>query len=800
MGMRQPSGIYTVSGFFLYLLPHPRLLKTSLRAQRSNLFNHKIAALHFVPLAMTLRLRRGRKTNNMKHLLIIASLFIGFVAKAQPGALDLSFDPGAGANNIIRTIALQADGKIVIGGDFNTYNGTAAGRIARLHPDGSVDTTFNTGLGTDHPVYKVLVQPDGKIIAAGDFSYVDSVSSERIVRLNTDGSIDTTFVVGIGFNAQVYALALQPDGKIIAGGDFTSYNGSSCSRLVRLNTNGSYDSTFNTILGTDRGIGALTIQPDGRILIGGDFTTYDGVLNWRIARANPDGSRDIMFADTMGASRVVNAIAVRPNGSILLGGNFVQFNFQPRNRIAQLDSNGLLEQLFNGPGADAPVRDIIIHNGTILIVGDFSTYENMTYKGLVKTDMNYSIDNTFNIGTGVNHSINDAEINADGKIFISGGFTQYNGINRKYIARLYNCLTTQPDSIYGLNYAECIGTPQTYYVPPVPGALKYEWTLPNGWFGTSDSAFITAISGGSGGVISVKAFSAKCGYSYAETRTIATVQPPGVDICLVTVNDSSTHNIILWEKPATTLIDSFFIYRETTTNVYTKIGATAYDSLSQFHDYAANPNATSYRYKLSVRDTCGAESALSPYHRTIHLQHLGNGNFQWTFYQIETASNPVNSFNMNRDPFDNGNFFPIGLIPGTNATFTDLNASSFPDAVYVIDVNWNISCTPTRTVNTTRSNIRRPSAIDTTWVNIEPVLEETLRIYPNPAGEKVHIMLPQIKGNHHLQLFNSLGQIVWQKHQEHSEETIDVRLLPKGIYLLAVETEAGLWRKKIVMQ
>jgi hypothetical protein len=220
-------------------------------------------------------------------------------------------------------------------------------------------------------------------------------------------------------------------------------------------------------------------------------------------------------------------------------------------------------------------------------------------------------------------------------IIVGGNFTSYNNISRNGIARLYNCLTPQPDTILGLTYAECRGALQTYSITPVTSATKYEWTLPNGWTGSSDSASITVVSDGSGGVISVKAFTPQCGFSNATTLSIATLQPPGIDICLVTVDTASTHNIIIWEKQPTSLIDSFCIYRETTSNIYTKIATIPFDSLSEYHDYDANPNTTSYRYKMSIIDTCGAESALSPFHNTIHLQNLGNGNFQWTFYQIE---------------------------------------------------------------------------------------------------------------------------------------------------------------------
>jgi hypothetical protein len=156
---------------------------------------------------------------------------------------------------------------------------------------------------------------------------------------------------------------------------------------------------------------------------------------------------------------------------------------------------------------------------------------------------------------------------------------------------------------------------------------------------------------------------------------------------------------------------------------------------------------------------------------------------------------------MNRDNLGNGNFSPIGLIPGTNATFTDINHSSFPDAEYVIDVDWNISCTPIRaTINTTRSNIKRKNQIDTLLITgIDNTLLNEIAVYPNPADDVLNIELPEQLKIKQMQLINSLGQIVWSQKPESNLMTIDVAALPKGIYLLAVETENGILKKKIVV-
>jgi len=724
---------------------------------------------------------------------------------AQPGALDLSFDPGSGINGSgalvhVGKLCVQNDGKILIGGNFTAFNGKPALNLARVQPDGSLDTSFHSPVSCNSWVRDMRVQPDGKIVVAGDFGNYDSLPIGRIVRLHSNGQIDTSFRTGLYFDEPIYGLALQPDGKIICGGLFTEYDGTTCNRLARLNSNGTLDTTFNTQTGATASVGRVILQPDGNILIGGDFTSYDGDYCFRVARVKPDGRRDSTFTAIPGASAVVYDMALQPDGKIIIAGNLNTYDFQSRKKLARLLPNGGLDPSFYvSQGADVGIGAVaLLNNGQLLIGGGFNTYNADSVPRLALLDNSSFRVSSFNPnGTGANDGIADIQIQPDGKILISGFFTTYNGTPCHRIARLYNCLTPQPDSIFGLGYAQCSGTPQTYFVNPVPGAIRYEWTLPIGWLGSSDSASITATGTGTGGSITVKAFTDSCGWSYTTTRTIATIQPPGVDICLVTVDSASTHNIILWEKPTTTLIDSFFIYRETTTGVYTKVGAVGYNDLSEFHDdTTANPNTTSYRYKLSVLDTCGAESELSPFHNTIHLQNLGNGNFQWTFYQIQGQSNPVISFNINRDNLGNGNYFPVGNVPGTNATFTDITFNAFTNSQYVVDVNWSISCDPTRQVNTTRSNIRKKTMIDfPLGLSAMEATQGSLLVYPNPARETIRLQFSDGSRPTVAYLVNALGEKVVAMQAE--TYTLDVSSLPKGIYLVYAASAAGVYKARV---
>ncbi len=258
--------------------------------------------------------------------------------------------------------------------------------------------------------------------------------------------------------------------------------------------------------------------------------------------------------------------------------------------------------------------------------------------------------------------------------------------------------------------------------------------------------------------------------------TMSTTRPP-LPICLVTVNQTSSYNTLVWDKTNISAADSFCVYRETATNVFQKIATIPPDSISEYNDLSANPNVTSYTYVITVKDTCGNESVYSNSHSTIHLESNGNGNFYWTLYQIQNTPNPVNYYIIYRDNLGDGNFTPISsTIPGTNTTFTDINYAQYPNAKYYISVSWNISCSPSRSpgLSTTRSNIKSFSA--TTGIN--EYTANSVIIFPNPTTG-----IFQISENFKIaNIYNSTGSLIFSS----KEKTIDISGLGSGIYFVEV--------------
>jgi uncharacterized delta-60 repeat protein len=249
------------------------------------------------------------------------------------GTLDGTFNPGA--DNGVYSLAVQADGKILVGGYFTTLGGQARLSLGRLNADGTLDSAFNPGAGGGYAhVYSLAVQADGKVLVAGAFDTLGWGSRTNIGRLNADGTLDTTF--NPGAYLAVYSLAVQADGKVLVGGAFTTLGGQPRNCLGRLNADGTLDNTFNP--GANKDVYSLAIQADGKILVGGNFTTLGGGSRTNIGRLNPDGALDSTFNPGAGGGSYpsVYSLAVQADGKVLVGGSFTILGGQPRNGLGRL--------------------------------------------------------------------------------------------------------------------------------------------------------------------------------------------------------------------------------------------------------------------------------------------------------------------------------------------------------------------------------------------------------------------------------------------------------------------------------
>lgn len=383
----------------------------------------------------------------------IFSLSLVLNATAQDGILDASFNGGGiRSTSGIYAIKVQTNKKILIGGNNTNYNGVTVNQLTRLNEDGSRDVTFNpSGSGVGGTLRDIHLQSNGKIIIAGSFTTYNGNATSNICRLNTDGTFDPTFSLGgAGFNGTIQEIAVLSNDKILVGGSFSTLNGVAVNRLVRLNSDGSLDASFLGGTRANSHVYALKVASDGKIVIGGNFSTYNGVTVNRIARLNADGSLDASFSG--GGTRFNNevfAVEIYTSGKIMAAGYFTTFNGLAQNRLIRLNSDGSRDATLNiGTGFNAQLNAITSFGGGVMLVaGAFTTYKGLVANRIIRILADGTIDPTWNpAGVAANNDIYTLTVQYDNKILVGGDQTTYNGTAWNRIIRLnnqYALLSTQ---------------------------------------------------------------------------------------------------------------------------------------------------------------------------------------------------------------------------------------------------------------------------------------------------------------------------------------------------------------------
>jgi uncharacterized delta-60 repeat protein len=532
------------------------------------------------------------------NMCFLSITILPFSVKAQSGLNDAGFNkqdkvPGQGSNRAIRATAVQADNKILIAGNFTSYNGITANNVARLRMDGSIDKSFNSGSGVNGTIAALTIQSNNKIVVAGNFTQYNGIPVSSIIRLNSNGSLDNTFhpslspaasfsgiilqpdgkilamagnfgggIIRLNKNGDVdpsfnpaipdslwflQQIALQPDGKIILAGEETSNSLARNCGLFRLDKNGKRDYGFkNTIVSygdyrqhisfvhvenngnilfgsnlmiddrvyagnirtvnpqgefigntplfwsssilpttdgkfivtgfkyinssleyyilnrkivrlnadlsvdssfifddkkiyahaVDAGILSAALQIDGKVVIAGQFFETSGLISNHIARINTDGSFDNTFNQHAGSNGTIFTSAIQGDDKIIIGGGFTRYNYQFVNNIARLKKNGELDLTFNtGSGTNGKVYTVAIQSdGKILVGGNFALYNGYACSNIIRLKKNGAIDESF--GAVTNGTVRKIKMDSNGKIIISGDFRNVNGDARPVVARL----------------------------------------------------------------------------------------------------------------------------------------------------------------------------------------------------------------------------------------------------------------------------------------------------------------------------------------------------------------------------
>ena len=361
------------------------------------------------------------------------------------GAAD-GFDPNV--NSLVHAIAVQPDGKILIGGEFTIVGGEPRLGLARLNPDGSLDSFVANvsrplGIGV---VHTIVVQPDGKILVGGYFTAIGGQPRAGLARLNPDGSLDT-FDANLNTDgAYVPALALYPDGRVLIAGAFQTVGGYPRRNIARLNPDATPDLSFDAT-GVDGGVYAIALMPDGKVFVAGDITfpieiDYAGF----VTRLNADGTHDSAYP--ISADNAVHAIVPQPDGKVVVGGLFQKIFYGAlptlHSRIGRFRVDGLGDSEFSVPAPDGEVTDLALQpDGKVIAGGDFETLGGQPRAGLARFNPNGSLDSSFD--ANANSPVTGLALQPDGRILVGGYFTSIGGQPRNHLARLNEYFVTWAD-------------------------------------------------------------------------------------------------------------------------------------------------------------------------------------------------------------------------------------------------------------------------------------------------------------------------------------------------------------------
>lgn len=430
------------------------------------------------------------------------------------GTLDSSFNNniGTGGNGSISSIAIQPDNKIIVVGSFNTWNGANVKYIVRLNSDGTRDANFNDSMGTgaNNPIYSVAINSSGKIMLGGAFASWNNITRRNFISLNSDGTEYTSFMNNVGNGAAasstVWSVIVTPEDKVVVGGYFTSWNGSSSAKfIVMLNSDGTRDQGFSTAVGSgpNTTIAALAMQ-SGSIIAAGGFTTWNGATVNRVVRISTTGTRDTTFTTNIasgpnGAPQNTNGILVQSNNKIIFLGSFGTWNGATVGRIARINSDGSADTTFNSAfsvGFDNISNCAAeLSTGEILVGGGFKSINNDVYIGKVAINSNLSLSTTLFYQTkyGFDDYITGITTQPDGKIIVAGNFSSYNRVKLQGIIRFNSDYSVDTTFVSNFNA-------QNQFAPGIPKVASdgklYFFGYINTWGGIAAAGVVRLNSNG----------------------------------------------------------------------------------------------------------------------------------------------------------------------------------------------------------------------------------------------------------------------------------------------------------------
>lgn len=386
-----------------------------------------------------------------KHILVFTFCFFLISSlKAGDGDLDLNFVQGNGFGNYVHSVIALPNNQVLVGGGFFEFNGETVYGLARINSDGTLDKTYNDPKDTLlRSVEGMFRLPDGKVLLYGSFNY-DKIGVPNVVRINIDGSYDTSFdaiEMNGSINHWVRKAALQSDGKLLLSGDHIAVGQTQAGVIYRMNSDGTKDQNFSSFLPDSGGVSSFKQLSNGKIIVGGSFRKDQGNKSYRyIVRLNYDGSIDSTFNFKPNTIFGVKALGIQQDGKIVLGRDRYS-NINNGKYLMRILPNGTLDSSFNqGLNANYEVTIIkVLEDDRLMITGDFTEYEGKLVNRIARLTPSGRLDTTFNSEQGIASSpygydppVRWMDIQSNGDLILSGHFHLYDGIDRKGIARIHS--------------------------------------------------------------------------------------------------------------------------------------------------------------------------------------------------------------------------------------------------------------------------------------------------------------------------------------------------------------------------
>lgn len=389
---------------------------------------------------------------------------------------------------------------LILGGRFTDTDGISRNRVARIDAHGEVDTTLEIQVDSGQ-VTAAAQLLDRNWVIGGDFTAIDGAARAGLARIDSAGALlsPLTGTANAQLNGVPLAIAVQPDGRVIIGGTFTSAFGASVSNLIRTNSEiGIRESVAQFAATPNNTVRAVTIQPDGKILIGGDFSQVGGLNRAGIARLNADGTPDTTFNALLNGGAVVRAIALQRDGKVVIGGTFSSASGTLRNHLARVNgAGGVLDTTFD-PNPNGRIDTLLLQpDGDILVGGEFTTVGATSRVRVARLNGDGSVDTGFNaslssaavarvsalalqaddrvliggsnglitrrldngasdptFAVSANGSILGISLGVDGKIVLNGNFSSLSGQARPGLARLS---ARDRDALFSFTYDDVFG-------------------------------------------------------------------------------------------------------------------------------------------------------------------------------------------------------------------------------------------------------------------------------------------------------------------------------------------------------